>query len=346
MKVALIGYAQSGKKTLFALLTGRDASSLQRGDAQSIEGVARVHDERVDVLTRIAKPKVTRYAENQIVLVPDVPPEGSGRTWLDAARKCDLICVLLRDFASDSIYHPLGSVDATRDRQAIAAELLLADLERVETRLERLAKEKRAGQTNEQKQQEAVLERCRTALESETPLREAGLDEDAVRHILSLELLTLKPVLWVRNVGEDRVADAEAPDGSVFRVSCRIEHEIAAMGEPEERQAFLEDLGLSATGGERLNAAAYDMLGLMSFYTMGPDEVRAWTIRKGTPAPRAAGKIHSDLERGFIRAEIIAYEDLVACGSEAEAKAVGKAQLRGKDYVIQDGDICHFLFNV
>lgn len=345
MKIALLGLPQSGKKTLFSLLTGRDVPE-HRVEGESLEGVAPIRDPRVDVLTDIARPEKTRYAENKVVLCPDMS-EGSGkREWLDAARRCDLLCLVVRDFASDSVYHPAGSVDADRDRRALETELLLADLELIEKRLERLTKEQKGGRTPGQIKEEEVLLKCRDVVENEKGVNTLGLGEEDLAAIRSLNLVTLMPILWILNVDEDRLANAAEEREGVFLISAQIEKEIMGIEDPEERAEYLAALGLQSAGLDRLNAAAYDALGLMSFYTMGKDEVRAWTIRKGTPAPAAGGKIHSDIERGFIRVEVIKYDDLVAAGSEVAAKNQGKAMLKGKDYVMEDGDICHFRFNV
>jgi len=345
MKIALLGLPQSGKKTLFSLMTGREVSE-HRNEGESLEGVAPIRDPRVDVLAEMADPEKTKYAENKIVLCPDMS-EGTGkREWLDAARRCDLLCLVVRDFASENVYHPSGSVDAARDRRTLETELLLADLELIEKRLERLAKEKRSGLTPGQQKEEEVLLTCRDAVENENRVSTLCFGEEELAAIRSLNLVTLMPILWILNVDEERVGTAEPAGEDVFLISALIEKEIMGIEEPEERSEYLAALGLDSSGLDRLNAAAYDALGLMSFYTVGKDEVRAWTIRKGSPAPAAGGKIHSDIERGFIRVEVIKYDDLVAAGSEAAAKAQGKALLKGKDYIMEDGDICHFRFNV
>ena len=361
MRVALLGFPQSGKKTFFTLLTGRGRGAsgfpaLKPGE--TLEGIALIHDTRVDMLATIFKPEKTKYAENLIALCPDMAPGDAKRQWphqrewLEAARHCDLLCVVVRAFTSDEVYHPSGSVDPERDRLTLEAELLLADLELIEKRLERLAKEKRAGgngrtgQTPQQVQEEQTLGMLKQTIEREMKLVPLTLKPHELDPIRSLNLLILKPVLWVYNVDEDQLGKVKDAAGhNVFTVSCRIEQEIMDL-EPAERDAYLKDLGLAASGLDRLNQAAYDALGLMSFYTVGKDEVRAWTIRKGSTAPTAAGKVHSDIERGFIRVEIIKFDDLIAAGGEAEAKARGKVQVKGRDYVIEDGDICHFRFNV
>jgi GTP-binding protein YchF len=342
MRIGILGLPQAGKRTLFTLLTGRKVPDVRRA-GESLEGVATIRDPRVDVLTDICQPQRKVYAENNFVLCPDVTEGAAAREWLEAARRCDLLCLVVRAFASEQVYHPAGSVDADRDRSNLAAELILADMALAEKRLERLGREAKAGATREQKEQQAVLQQCLAHLEEEKPLSTLELDPEAEGHLAHLNLLTRKPLLWAVNVAEDDLGQEPLSDTVI--VSAQIEQEITEMDD-EEQQEFLASLGLTASGLDRMNAAAYDALGLMSFYTVGKDECRAWTIRKGSPAPVAGGKVHSDIERGFIRVEIIKYDDLVAAGSEKAAKDKGKNQVKGKDYVIEDGDICHFLFNV
>jgi GTP-binding protein YchF len=357
MKIALLGLAQAGKKTFFSLLTGRKSATLALPEGESLEGLAPIYDPRVVALAELFKPERVKFAENCIVLCPDVV-EGGGapaaaasaktgkRPWLEAARRCDLLCLLVRAFSSAAVYHPKGGVDAERDRAFLESECLLADLELIENRLAQMAKEKRAGQTPQQVQEEQTLQKIQAILEREmrwTAFNLAPHELDAIR---SLNLLTLKPLLWAYNVDENALAgDSAGPKGG-FKISCRIEQEIMALDSPEERQAYLKELGVNQSGLDRLNQAAYDRLGLMSFYTVGKDEVRAWTIRKGTLAPAAAGKVHSDIERGFIRVEVTKFDDLMAAGGEAAAKAQGKVQVKGRDYIIENGDVCHFRFNV
>lgn len=342
MRVAIIGFEQAGKRTLFRLLTGRTMSGEARRPGEVIEGTAPVRDPRVDVLATLCHPEKVVYAQNSFVLVPDAVTGAGAREWLNAARRCDLLCLVVRAFASDLVYHPEGTVDAARDVAALKTELLLADMEVVEKRLARIEKEKRAGQDAAQKLENQALMRCMEALENERPASAAGLDEQELKAIRPMGLLTLLPVLTVYNVSEAALGDAV--DG--IAVSCLIEDEIAAIEDAAERVEYLASLGLKAPGVDRVNAAAYDALGLMSFYTTGKDECRAWTIRKDSTAPTAGGKIHSDIQRGFIRVEVIKYDDFVAAGSEKAARDAGKAQVKGRDYVLEDGDVCHFLFNV
>ena len=343
MKIAILGLAQTGKKTLFTLLTGRDVPATRK-PGEAIEGVAPIHDSRVDALSKLYNPNKTTYAENQFVLCPDVSEGATSRQWMEAARRCDLLCLLVRSFDSPEVFHPSGSVDPERDRAMIETELLLADMQLVETRLERIAKEKKGGQTSEQKLEEEVLQRFSATLEEEKFLSSVELDEQEEKVVRSLDLVTRKPLLYTYNVSED---DIGKDFGSgVFTISCEIESEIAAIDDAAERQEFMEAMGIEEPSLDRINAALYDALGLMSFYTTGEDECRAWTIRKGSLAPVAGGKIHSDIERGFIRAEVMKFDDLLEAGSEQAVKQAGKMQTQGKDYIIEDGDICHFLFNV
>ncbi|MCA1809113.1 MAG: DUF933 domain-containing protein [Lentisphaerae bacterium] len=220
-----------------------------------------------------------------------------------------------------------------------------ADLELVEKRLERIAREKKAGQDARQALEENTLQKVKAHLETELKVgTPPGLEVHEIETIRSLELLSFKPLLWVYNVDEDQLQAADRQEGA-FRVSCLIEKEIMDL-DPAERATYLSEIGVNASGLDRLNQAAYEALGLMSFYTVGQDEVRAWTIRRGATAPAAGGKVHTDIERGFIRAEIMRYDELMEAGSEEALRAQGKIQLKGRDYIIVDGDICHFRFNV
>ncbi|MEE2658478.1 MAG: DUF933 domain-containing protein [Candidatus Latescibacterota bacterium] len=343
MKIALIGLPQTGKRTLFTLLTDRLVPESRRaGDV--VEGISQVWDLRVDELSRIFNPKKTTYAENHFVLCPDADTSGNSYEWLAAARRCQLVCLVLRAFESDSVYHPTGSVDPERDREVLEAELLLSDMDTVETRLERLAKESKSGLRPEQKVEQRTLFSCAQCLEEGQPLSSLDLADIDYRSIRSLDLVTFLPLLAVYNVSEDDLG-RKLPAGAVA-VSCQIESEIAAFETEEERGEYLRELGVSTTGLDRVSNAAYDALGLMSFYTVGEDECRAWTIHKDSSAPVAGGQIHSDIERGFIRAEIIKYDDFLSAGLESEVRNRGQLQTRGRDYILQDGDIVHFLFRV
>lgn len=340
MKIALIGLPQAGKRSLFTLLTGRSVPESRKPE-ETMEGIAWVRDPRVDALTEIFQPQKTAYAENNFVLCPDATTGGESYEWLNAARRCHLVCLVLRAFEDEGVYHPAGSVNADRDRGNLEAELMLADMELVEKRLERLARESKSGLNPEQEREKTVLDKAMACLEDDRCLREMSLSDSERATVRSLDLLTFLPVLSVYNVSEDDLG-ADFGDATVA-VSCQIESEIAAIEDEGERAEFLEALGLHSPGLDRVNSAAYEALGLMSYYTVGEDECRAWTIRKGASAPEAGGVIHSDIERGFIRAEVMKYHDFIAAGSEAEARNRGHLATRGRDYIVEDGDIMHFL---
>lgn len=343
MNISIIGLPQSGKRTLFSLLTGREVTSGQL--SETLEGVAPVKDPRVDSIAQIEKPEKITYAETFIKLCTDIDPGSGNTSWIETARLSDLLCIVVRDFSSEEVYHTDGSVDAERDKQNIEAELLIADLSLTESRIERIAKDrKRFKPTYDQQIEENTVIKFNNALNDNIILSTLSLSEEELASVSSLNFLTLKPILWCFNVNEDKISGDD--NENIFRVSALIEKEIMAIKNSEERSAFLNDLGISESGVNRLNSAAYDLLGLMSFYTMGSDEARAWTIKKETLAPAAGGKIHTDIERGFIRVEVIKYDDLMKEGSEQAVKAAGKSFLKGKDYLLEDGDICNFRFNV
>ena len=343
MKIAILGLAQTGKKTLFTLLTGRSVPEARK-PGEAIEGIAPINDGRVVALSDFYQPQKTTYAENQFVLCSDIGDSSTSRLWMDSARRCDLLCLLIRAFDSPDIFHPAGSVDAERDRAMIESELLLADMQLVETRLKRLTKEMKNNPSKEQIMEEGILQRFNAALEEEQFLSTVSLEADEEHAIKSLDFVTRIPLLYAYNVSEDDIGNDFGP--GVFTISCAIESDIAEIEDEAERLEFMTEMGITEPSLDRINAALYDALGLMSFYTSGEDECRAWTIRKGSTAPVAGGKIHSDIERGFIRVEVMKYDDLMEAGSEHGVKQAGKMQLNGKDYIIADGDICHFLFNV
>lgn len=339
MKIALLGLPQSGRKTFFTLLTGRKVPEGLR-ENESLEGEALIRDERVAALAAMYQPCRVKYAGNNLVLCPSI--QAGRRDWLESAKRCDLLCLLIRSFSDAAVFHEAGSIDPERDRETLATELWAADLELVEKRLERIAREKKAGPSNRQILEEQALTKIKTHLEAAMQIgMPEGLEEYELEAVRSLGLLSLKPVLWVYNVDENQLTQ----NSTDYLVSCLIETEIMSLDEAD-REAYWQELGVGQSGLDRFNQTAYATLGLMSFYTVGKDEVRAWTIRNGTAAPAAGGKIHTDIERGFIRVEIMRYDELMAAGSEEELQAQGKKQLKGRDYIIADGDICHFRFSV
>jgi len=350
MNLGIVGLPQAGKKTVFELLTGMVAEKAPSKDNIRY-GTADVRDPRIDTLTGMYNPKKTKYAEFEVAMPPDIQPNSArSADWLEPIRRTDALVMVVRGFESDSVFHIEGTVDPLRDLETIEMEFLLADLDLVEKRLKRMAKDKsvKASEMAMRKREQALIERCRDQLEQEEPLRNLEFSEEDMKLIGSLQFLTLKPSIIVFNVEEDlseaagELAEAtakfEGQGATVVFLSGAIEQELTALDD-EEREAFMEDLGLTEPASHRLSRAAYNCLGLMSFFTVGPDEVRAWPVAIGATAPEAAGRIHSDLERGFIRAETITYDALIAAGDERAAREVNAYRLNGKDYIVQDGDI-------
>jgi hypothetical protein len=283
--------------------------------------------------------------------------EGLGNKFLAHIREVDAIVQVVRCFIDDNITHVNGKVNPIRDIEVITMELILADIETIEKRLEKSRKNLKSGD-KKVAQEVDCLERLKEALYSDQPARTVDLSDEELLIVKQLHLLTMKPVLYVTNVSEEEVADAAGNElvqkvqahaavenAKVIWISAKVESEIAEL-EDEERQVFLEELGLTESGLNRLIKAAYELLGLQTYFTAGVQEVRAWTIRNGTKAPQAAGVIHSDFEKGFIRAEVVGYQDLIQSGSMNQAKEKGLLRLEGKEYIVNDGDVMHFRFNV
>jgi len=358
VKVGIIGLSSVGKSTLFQLLTGTGTPP-PGGRPEARLGMARVPDLRVDRLADMYRPKKKTWATVEYVDVPGVA-KGEGQVLVDqpALRGVDALVHVLRAFASDTVPHPDGTVDALRDANIMELELILADLSTVERRLERLeASIKKANRPEDVAEREVFL-KLKQALEAERPLREVDLTDDERRRLRSYSFLSEKPILLVVNLGEEEVKDAagvlartglaalgERPGTALCPVAAPIEMEIAQLPH-EDARAFLDDLGLAEPGLDRVIQTSYALLGLISFLTAGEDECRAWTIRRGTRAHQAAGAIHSDIERGFIRAEVVAFDELVRAGSIAACRDKGTLRLEGKEYVVQDGDVINFRFNV
>ena len=347
MRVGIVGFRGVGKTTVFNALTGMHAQVGGFGGAGRANlGVIKVPDPRVDALAEIHHPKKKTYAEIAFV---DVPGQGEARAALDAAtlahmRDVDALVQVVASFSGAGAALP----SSIAQLENFAAELILADLGIVEKRLERLRKEK--GKEREQK----LLERCREQLSAEQPLRSCDLTVDEVTALAGFNLLSRMPLLILLNVEESAVgrpipdevlAWTTARGLEVVPVPGRTEMELAEL-EDGDRAVFLEELGITESAKDRFIRAAYGLLDLISFLTAGEDECRAWPIRRGTTAVRAAGKIHSDIERGFIRAEVVPFEEFVRYRSEARCREAGKLRLEGKEYVVADGDIIHFRFNV
>jgi GTP-binding protein YchF len=355
LQLGILGLSKSGKTTLFNTLTAsQQATGKFAASAETHLGVAPVRDPRLERLRDLFEPRRYVPATVQYVDIPGLKPGESAES-LDLAKlkTVDALVHVVRAFADPEIVHPEGSVDPARDVAMVDLELILADHDLVERRLERLDKAVKRGLTAEEGRERALLdELIRPALEAETPLREVALDADDERRLRGFQLLSAKPMLLVVNADERRAAAAPAEFGVVPRpavtaitVSAPIEQEIGRL-QPEEQRDFLADLGLSEPSLDRVTRASYELLGLIAFFTVGEDEVRAWTVRRGTRAREAAGAIHSDIERGFIRAEVVRWDDLLRLESLAACREAALLRLEGKDYQVQDGDVVHFRFNV
>jgi len=352
MKVGIVGFARSGKTTVFNALSGSHAAVGAFGSRDANVAVIKVPDIRVDKLSEIFKPKKITYAEFQFVDV--APNEAAGDTKaIDSAalallKNTDALVHVVRAFANEEVMHPLDAVDPIRDAKSLEEELQLGDFIVIEKRLERLDKEHKHGPDFE------VLKRCRDHIEAGQSLRTLTLTPMEAQEIAGFGFLSQKPLMLLGNYGEESIGNEDpsklaayaAEHGQALIALCgKMELEVAELS-PEERQAFREDLGLGEESRTQFLQTAYDMLGLMSFLTAGEPEVRAWTIHKGTRAADAAGVIHSDIQRGFIRAEIVNYDDFLKAGSTAKAKEHGLYRLEGKEYIMRDGDMVLFRFNV
>ena len=361
MKIGLIGLNQTGKTTLFSLLTGKGSLGVVSGrkDTANI-GTGVVPDERVDFLSAIYKPKKTTYAKIEFIDVAGFSVSGSGQSsaasrFLNDVRQCDALVHVLRAFESGSVIHDMESIDPVRDLEAVETEMLLADMEMIEKRISRINAGKKV--TKEHEAELDLLKRCYSYLDERGYIPDGELTENEITAIRSFSFLTEKPRLAVVNLDESQWDSKSWPNQNnlqslssrlnipVLELCVDTELEISRLPE-EDRQAFMTELGIAQPGISALAVAVYAHLGLISFITVGDDEVRAWTIEKGTNAKIAAGKIHSDIERGFIRAEVVKYENFRELGAMAKVKEKGMFRLEGKEYIVVDGDIILFRFNV
>ncbi len=359
----IVGLPNIGKSTLFNALTQTAAAEAANYPFCTIEpnvGRVAVPDERLETLARLGKSAKVLPTQLEFVDIAGLvrgasKGEGLGNQFLANIREVDAVVEVLRCFEGE-VTHVEGSVDPLRDAEIVETELLLADLESVERQKDSAVKRARGGE-KEAKARLALLERVAVLLAEGQPARKLTLSENETPLFRQLQLLTAKPLLYVANVGEAEAASgnlqsvaaaarAEAEGAASVVISAAIEAEIAMLTDPAEKAEFLATLDLEEAGLTRMIRAGYRLLDLITFFTVGPKEARAWTVRRGSRAPQAAGVIHSDFERGFIRAETIAYDDFVACGGEQGAKDAGKMRAEGKDYLVKDGDVLHFRFNV
>lgn len=365
MRLGIVGLPNVGKSTLFNAITkaGAEAANYPFCTIEPNIGIVPVPDERLSILSDMYKPKKVTPAIIEFVDIAGLVKgaskgEGLGNKFLSHIREVDAIAHVVRCFTDDNVVHVEGGIDPIRDIEIINLELIFSDLEIIERRLDKTMKAARSGDKKSIWEVE-IIEKIKSSMEQGIPVRSLSFDEEEMQFVKQLFLLTSKPALYVCNVSEDDLISgiennanvkmveeyASRENSGIIVICAKIEEEISELDE-KEKEEFLAGYGLQQSGLDRLIKESYRLLGLLSFLTGGPDEVRAWTIKEGTKAPQAAGKIHSDIERGFIRAEVIPYTLLVNAGSEVAAKEKGLMRSEGKDYIMQDGDVVLFRFNV
>lgn len=349
LSIGIVGLPNVGKSTLFNILTKNQAEAANYPfcTIDPNVGIVKVPDFRLDKLAEISKPKKIIPTTIEFVDIAGLVSgahkgEGLGNKFLAHIRECNAICEVIRDFKDDNIIHVDGKIDPESDKDTINTELILADLSTVEKRLDKVAREAKSGD-KEMIKFKVILEKIQQHLSDGKAVRSLDFNEEDAVLVKTLNLLTIKPIIYLLNVGEGHDHDVlSGTNNQILRINVKLEEEIAKL--PEEDQGeYIKELGLEQSGLDKLIKSAYNILGLDTFLTTGPEETRAWTIKRGTKAPEAAGEIHTDFIKGFIRVEIINWEDFVSAGGEAKAKEKGLVRTEGKDYVVKDGDICNFL---
>ncbi|MBQ6840806.1 MAG: redox-regulated ATPase YchF [Bacilli bacterium] len=364
LKAGIVGLPNVGKSTLFNAITKKNiiAANYPFATIEPNVGIVVVPDERLDFLNEMYEPKSLVPTTYEFIDIAGLVQgasngEGLGNKFLSHIREVDAIVEVVRCFDNPEITHVVGSTDPLRDIEIINVELVLSDLEIIETRLQKIEKKAQSSKDKDALLEVAILKRIQEALTKNIPVRRLEFTDDELKMIKNFNLITSKPIIYAANVDEDTIAVgdndytlkvkefAEEENSGVVVMCARMEEELSSFNE-EEKKDFLASMGVTNSGLDKLIYATYDLLGLSTFFTSGKDEVRAWTFVKGMKAPACAGIIHSDFERGFIKAEVTSFEDLKMYGSEAKVKEAGRLRLEGKDYVMQDGDICYFRFNV